>query len=586
MLIEIHMIQNHSPSNLNRDDLGAPKTCVFGGVTRARISSQCLKRSIRNPGNPDDEHNREPGMFAKSMEGHIGLLTKFLPWLVEKGLQKLKVDENEIRGVGIKLQSIAKSEEKLGAGKKKRRLDPRRQTPQLIRIHPGLAGELAERLVSLRESDEDSFRYFLNPAVSFRQLVEAELEDSQFNENQRKSILDKAWLILNCRMEELESDAEQPEAVAQQSTYALDAESAKIIVTTLESLPDDKFKNIIRKQTDPEKKQLKDDAPKPPPGYKDAEKKLWADLQHNCADIALFGRMTTSEFFEDVKAALQVAHAISTHAAVNEVDYFTAVDDRARAGGRAGHVDEAMYNSACFYKYFSLDWDQLVYNLAPEPKKPEDKKDDSQEIKNWEEEHKNWADKLKPNAVKLAACTLGHFLRAAARTTPSGKQNSFASHCEPCGILVEIKKNGKIPTSYANAFADPAGKIGDPPDDNADCESLVGRSIAQFGDHVYNVRNAYGIESTLFWHALPLYRYPLQGWEREADGRKAKVRDENGEETKKDKPAVQFATKCLRGLGGEDGKPEGLVEAVIEALDLGFKWADVKDPGESAAKES
>ena len=47
MLIEIHTIQNHSPSNLNRDDLGAPKTCYFGGVLRSRISSQCIKRSIR-----------------------------------------------------------------------------------------------------------------------------------------------------------------------------------------------------------------------------------------------------------------------------------------------------------------------------------------------------------------------------------------------------------------------------------------------------------------------------------------------------------------------------------------------------------
>src|SRR5208283_3780062 len=47
MLIEIHAIQNHSPGNLNRDDLGAPKTCYFGGVMRSRISSQCIKRSIR-----------------------------------------------------------------------------------------------------------------------------------------------------------------------------------------------------------------------------------------------------------------------------------------------------------------------------------------------------------------------------------------------------------------------------------------------------------------------------------------------------------------------------------------------------------
>lgn len=42
MLLEVHILQNHSPSNLNRDDTGSPKQCVFGGVRRARISSQCL----------------------------------------------------------------------------------------------------------------------------------------------------------------------------------------------------------------------------------------------------------------------------------------------------------------------------------------------------------------------------------------------------------------------------------------------------------------------------------------------------------------------------------------------------------------
>ena len=47
MLYEIHMLKNYPPTNLNRDDTGAPKTCVFGGVTRGRISSQCLKRSWR-----------------------------------------------------------------------------------------------------------------------------------------------------------------------------------------------------------------------------------------------------------------------------------------------------------------------------------------------------------------------------------------------------------------------------------------------------------------------------------------------------------------------------------------------------------
>jgi CRISPR system Cascade subunit CasC len=46
-IIEIHALQNFGPSNLNRDDTGAPKDAFFGGYRRARVSSQCLKRAIR-----------------------------------------------------------------------------------------------------------------------------------------------------------------------------------------------------------------------------------------------------------------------------------------------------------------------------------------------------------------------------------------------------------------------------------------------------------------------------------------------------------------------------------------------------------
>jgi len=38
-LIEIHALQNFAPSNLNRDDTGAPKDGLFGGTRRARIST-------------------------------------------------------------------------------------------------------------------------------------------------------------------------------------------------------------------------------------------------------------------------------------------------------------------------------------------------------------------------------------------------------------------------------------------------------------------------------------------------------------------------------------------------------------------
>lgn len=48
MILELHIIQNFAPSNLNRDDTNAPKDAEFGGYRRARISSQAIKRAIRS----------------------------------------------------------------------------------------------------------------------------------------------------------------------------------------------------------------------------------------------------------------------------------------------------------------------------------------------------------------------------------------------------------------------------------------------------------------------------------------------------------------------------------------------------------
>ena len=45
--INIHTLISHPSSMMNRDDSGLQKTAVFGGTTRSRISSQCLKRAIR-----------------------------------------------------------------------------------------------------------------------------------------------------------------------------------------------------------------------------------------------------------------------------------------------------------------------------------------------------------------------------------------------------------------------------------------------------------------------------------------------------------------------------------------------------------
>lgn len=65
--IQIHLLTSYPPANLNRDDLGRPKTAKMGGVDRLRVSSQSLKR-----------HWRTSDLFKEAMSGHIGTRTKRL----------------------------------------------------------------------------------------------------------------------------------------------------------------------------------------------------------------------------------------------------------------------------------------------------------------------------------------------------------------------------------------------------------------------------------------------------------------------------------------------------------------------------
>lgn len=83
MLVEIHMLHNYAPNNLNRDDTGSPKRCNFGGYPRARVSSQSLKFAIR----------RSP-IFQEIMKEHgIGIRTRHLPEIVKEKLLERGISE-------------------------------------------------------------------------------------------------------------------------------------------------------------------------------------------------------------------------------------------------------------------------------------------------------------------------------------------------------------------------------------------------------------------------------------------------------------------------------------------------------------
>ena len=96
MLLEVHMLKNYPATNLNRDDMGAPKSCMFGGVQRARISSQCLKRSWRiSP------------VFQTELAGHLGVRTRKMPKLVKDKLLEMGVDEEFALAAEKKLTGFA-----------------------------------------------------------------------------------------------------------------------------------------------------------------------------------------------------------------------------------------------------------------------------------------------------------------------------------------------------------------------------------------------------------------------------------------------------------------------------------------------
>ena len=47
LFVDFHVIQTVPPSCINRDDTGSPKTAIYGGSRRARVSSQAWKHAMR-----------------------------------------------------------------------------------------------------------------------------------------------------------------------------------------------------------------------------------------------------------------------------------------------------------------------------------------------------------------------------------------------------------------------------------------------------------------------------------------------------------------------------------------------------------
>ena len=82
--VQLHLLTSYPPANLNRDDLGRPKTAVMGGEPRLRISSQSLKRAWRSS-----------SVFEEALAGHIGVRTRTMGITVFNRLYEKGVKQKE-----------------------------------------------------------------------------------------------------------------------------------------------------------------------------------------------------------------------------------------------------------------------------------------------------------------------------------------------------------------------------------------------------------------------------------------------------------------------------------------------------------
>jgi CRISPR system Cascade subunit CasC len=301
-LIELHILQSFPVSCLNRDDVGAPKTAVFGGVQRARLSSQSLKRAIR-----ESAADLLPERFA-------GERSKLIVQPFAEALKKHGVTEEKAAWEHAK--NIADKLAKLDAKAK----DDDAKVGTLTFLAPSEIDTIAQQVAELLKADPKSKEY----------------------EKSLDKFCKKAGLL-------------------------------------------------------------------------------------DGADIALFGRMVASLPSLTLEGAAMFGHALSTHKSDNDLDFYSAVDDRKPKDddAGAGMIGTLEFSSAVYYRYAALNLDLLA-----------------------DEAH---LAKLSPEERRQVVDT---FIRATLMAVPGARKNSMNAHTLPGYVLGTYKSKGQ-PVQLVNAFESP-----------------------------------------------------------------------------------------------------------------------------------
>ena len=326
--VDIHIIQSLPPSCVNRDDSGSPKSAVYGGVRRLRVSSQSWKRATRLYFNDI--------LDAKD----VGVRTKRV---VEVLAERITEDAPELAGDAAALAKKVFAATKIKLSSPRGKKDAPQESGYLLFLSTSQIARLAELAIASARDGE-----------------------------------------------------------------ALDAKTIRKI-----------FK------------------------------------EEHAVDIALFGRMVAEDPDLNVDAACQVAHAISTHAAENEYDFFTAVDDdKSRSeeeDAGAGMMGTVEFSSATMYRYATVNLDMLVENLG----------DDDAALR-----------------------ALEVFIKGFCLSMPTGKQNTFANRTLPEAVVVSVRDDQ--PVSLVGAFEKPIR--------TNEADGYLTRSVGALAEHARAIEDNYGLK--------------------------------------------------------------------------------------------
>jgi CRISPR system Cascade subunit CasC len=336
--LQLHLLTAYPPANLNRDDNGQPKTAVFGGVQRLRISSQSLKRAWRTS-----------DVFGRMFKGTLAQRTQQIGRIVCNVLLDGKMDDAQALAISRTIAAVA--------GKPVNEKDK----------DPTFTGQL----VFLSPSEIEKFKRFAD------------------------RVLNDAKLASELAATAGEVDREEGE------NGQVDEEEAP-------TANKKKKKGNSKKRLAEIREEL-------------------LDTSDSAVDLAMFGRMLADSPKYNVEAAVQVAHAISTHKVVIEDDYYVAVDDLKDASARedagTSFIGVQEFAAGVFYVYICADLNLLRRNLGGDS-----------------------------SLAKAATIAL---IEAAATVAPRGKQASFASRARASYVLAEA--GADQPRSLAAAFLRPVG---------------------------------------------------------------------------------------------------------------------------------